>query len=50
MARISSTLSENNINILGITMIEQNKGFNIIVIATDQDAKARKILQDTLVK
>jgi len=47
---VSRTLSENDIDIRGITMIEQNKGFNIVAIVTDQDDKARKILGHTLVQ
>ena len=47
---ISRTLSEHNINIRGITMIEQNQGSNIVAIVTDQDKKTRKILKDALVK
>ncbi len=50
LGRISRTLSENDINIRGITMIEQNEGTNIVAIVTDQDDKAREILSDTLVK
>ncbi len=50
LGRISSTLSEHNINIRSITMIEQNQGSNIVAIVTDQDAKTRKILKDALVK
>jgi hypothetical protein len=50
LGRISRTLSESNINIRGITMIEQNQGSNIVAIVTDQDAKARKILKEALVK
>jgi hypothetical protein len=50
LGRISRTLSENDINIRGITMIEQNQGSNIVAIVTDQDEKARKILKDALVK
>lgn len=47
---VSRTLSENDIDIRGITMIEQNKGFNIVAIVTDQDGKTRKILEHTLVQ
>ena len=47
---ISRTLSESNINIRGITMIEQNQGFNIVAIVTDQDENARIILKDALIK
>lgn len=50
LGRISRTLSENNIDIRAITMIEQNQGSNIVAIVTDQDEKARKILKDALVK
>lgn len=50
LGRISRTLSEHNINIRGITMIEQNQGSNIVAIVTDQDEKTRKILKDALVK
>jgi hypothetical protein len=50
LGRISRTLSESNINIRGITMIEQNQGSNIVAIVTDQDARARKILKEALVK
>jgi hypothetical protein len=50
LGRISRTLSESNINIRGITMIEQNQGSNIVAIVTDQDVKARKILKEALVK
>jgi hypothetical protein len=47
---ISRTLSENDIDIRGITMIEQNQGSNIVAIVTDQDENARKILKNSLVK
>lgn len=50
LARISRTLSENDIDIRAITMIEQNKGFNIVAIVTDNDARAREILDPALVK
>jgi hypothetical protein len=50
LGRISRTLSENRIDIRGITMIEQNQGFNIVAIVTDQDARAREILTDVLVE
>jgi hypothetical protein len=50
LGRISRTLSENNIDIRGISMIEQNQGFNIVSIITDNDAKTRQILKDVLVK
>jgi hypothetical protein len=50
LGRISRTLSENRIDIRGITMIEQNQGFNIVAIVTDQDVRAREILTDVLVE
>ncbi len=50
LGRISRTLSESNIDIRGISMIEQNKGKNIVAIVTDRDAEARKILHNILVK
>jgi hypothetical protein len=50
LGRISRTLSESNINIRAITMIEQSKGSNIVAIVTDQDAKTREILKNVLVK
>jgi len=50
LGRISRTLSESDIDIRGITMMEQNEGFNIVAIVTDKDDKAKKILGDTLVK
>ena len=50
LGRISRTLSENDIDIRAITMIEQNQGSNIVAIVTDQDERARKILKDALVK
>ncbi len=50
LGRISRTLSENNIDIRGISMIEQNEGKNIVAIVTDKDAKARKILNNILVE
>lgn len=50
LARISRTLSENDIDIRGITMMEQNQGFNIVAIVTDKDEKARKILDHALVR
>ena len=50
LGRISRTLSENDIDIRGITMIEQNQGSNIVAIVTDQDENARKILKDALVE
>jgi hypothetical protein len=49
LGRISRTLSENNIDIRGIAMIEQNQGFNIVSIVTDDDAKTRQVLKDVLV-
>lgn len=50
LGRVSRTLSENDIDIRGITMMEQNEGFNIVAIVTDKDDKARQILNLTLVK
>lgn len=50
LGSISRTLSENDIDIRAITMIEQNQGSNIVAIVTDQDENARRILKDSLVK
>ncbi|HCY88479.1 MAG TPA: hypothetical protein DHV36_25310 [Desulfobacteraceae bacterium] len=50
LGRISRQLSENDIDIRAITMIEQNQGINIVAIVTDRDAKAKEILDDILVK
>jgi len=50
LARISRTLSDNNIDIRGISMIEQNQGQNIVSIVTDRDSKAREVLEDVLVE
>jgi hypothetical protein len=50
LGRISRTLSENNIDIRGISMIEQNEGKNIVAIVTNKDDKARKILNNILVE
>ncbi|MCG8619757.1 MAG: hypothetical protein MI802_26335 [Desulfobacterales bacterium] len=50
LGRISRQLSENDIDIRAITMIEQNEGTNIVAIVTDRDAKAKEILDDILVK
>ena len=50
LGRISRTLSDKNIDIRGIIMIAQSEGTNIVAIITDQDSKARKILNDILVK
>ncbi len=49
LGRISRTLSESNIDIRGISMLEQNNGFNIVSIITDNDAKTRQVLKDVLV-
>ena len=50
LGQISRTLSENNIDIRGISMIEQNQGFNIVSITTDDDANTRQVLKDVLMK
>ena len=50
LGRISRQLSENDIDIRAITMIEQNEGTNIVAIVTDRDAKAKEILDEILVK
>lgn len=50
LGRVSRKLSENNIDIRAITMIEQNEGTNIVAIVTDQDSKAKKILNHIMVK
>jgi len=50
LGRISRTLSENDIDIRAITMIEQNLGSNIVAIVTDQDERARTILKNSLVE
>ena len=50
LGRISHTLSENNINIRNITMIEQNEGSTIVAIVTDNDTKTSEILNEALVK
>ncbi len=50
LGRISRTLSENNIDIRGISMIEQNEGKNIVAIVTNKDDEARKILNNILVE
>ncbi len=49
LGQISRTLSESNIDIRGISMLEQNHGFNIVSIITDNDAKTRQVLKDILV-
>lgn len=49
LGRISRTLSESSIDIRGISMLEQNNGFNIVSIITDNDAKTRQVLKDVLV-
>lgn len=49
LGQISRTLSESNIDIRGISMLEQNDGFNIVSIITDNDAKTRQVLKDVLV-
>ena len=50
LARLSRMLSEKNIDIRSITMIKQNESSNIVAIVTDQDAKARELLEDILVQ
>lgn len=49
LGRISRTLTENDINIRAITMIEQNQGTNIVAIVTDEDERAREILSHAVV-
>ena len=49
LGRISRTLSESGIDIRGISMLEQNRGFNIVSIITDDDAKTRQVLKQILV-
>lgn len=50
LGRIARTLSESDIDIRGISMIEQNQGSNIVSIVTDKDGKAREILKDVLLE
>ncbi len=49
LAAISRRLSDSNIDIRGITMVNCDIGENIIAIATDQDETARKLLKDLLI-
>ena len=50
LGRVSRQLTESDIDIRAITMIEQNEGTNIVAIVTDRDAKAKEVLKDILVK
>jgi len=49
LAAISRRLSDNEIDIRGITMVNCDINENIIAIATDQDKKARSLLQELLI-
>ncbi len=49
LGQISRTLSKSSIDIRGISMLEQNHGFNIVSIITDNDATTRQVLKDILV-
>lgn len=49
LAAISRRLSDSNIDIRGITMVNCDLGENIIAIATDQDETARELLKDLLI-
>ncbi|SLM29655.1 putative Acetolactate synthase, small subunit [Desulfamplus magnetovallimortis] len=48
LARTSRLLSDNDIDIRSITMIERNQGENVVAIVTDNDEKARAILKESL--
>ena len=49
LAKISRTLAENGIDIRGINMIQQNEGFNVVAISSNQEDKTRDILKEMLV-
>jgi hypothetical protein len=49
LAAISRRLSDSNIDIRGITMVNCDIQENIIAISTDQDDKARTLLKDLLI-
>lgn len=46
LGHISQQLSQKNINICAISMIEQNHGSNIISIVTDSADRSREIFKD----
>lgn len=49
LARISRRLSDNAIDIRGITMVQQFEGYTVVTITTDNDDRAREVLSDILV-
>ena len=50
LARVSRKLSENDMDIHALTMIQQNEGTTIVAIVTDRNSKAKDILDDIMVK
>ena len=49
LAKISRALAEKGVDIRGINMIQQNKGFNVVAISSNMDEKTKTILTDILV-
>jgi len=50
LARISRLLSDNDINIRSITMMEHAEGENIVAIVTDKDEMAVTVLEKFLIR
>jgi hypothetical protein len=49
LARLSRRLSDEAIDIRGITMVQQFDGYTLVTITTDNDIRAREVLADILV-
>jgi len=49
LASISRKLAENGVDIKGINMIQQNEGYNVLAINSENDDDVREILGDILI-
>ena len=50
LARIARSLTENDVDIRGVTMIQRADDFCIVAVATDNQALASEILQEQLLE
>jgi len=49
LAKIARKLADNKVDIIGVAMIEQDSGYNVLSITSDNDDDVREILGDILV-
>lgn len=49
LAKIARKLADNKVDIIGVAMIEQDSGYNVLSITSDNDDDVKEILGDILV-